>query len=244
MASSGQFRPAPPPALTSDVWVRDYNEVKVFGAKASAQRSVEQTDIARFWEYSLPGIYHGVVRSVAVTPGREVTRNARLFAAVAQAMDDAMIAVFEAKYHYNFWRPATAIRNGDLDGNDRTERDASWVSLIDAPLHPEYPSAHSILASAVGTVVRADLGDAPTPVLMTTSPTANGEMRRWTTMAAFMREVAEARVYEGIHYRNSTEVGAAMGTKIGELAAMKLLGSTAFWAEVPDQTWQDARAEQ
>ena len=244
MASPGQFRPAPPPALTSDLWVRDYNEVKVLGAKASAQRTAEQTEIARFWEYSLPGIYHGVVRSVAVAPGREVTQNARLFAAVAQAMDDAMIAVFEAKYHYNFWRPTTAIRNGDLDGNNRTERDASWVPLIDAPLHPEYPSAHSILASAVGVVVRADLGGAPTPVLVTTSPTANGDMRRWTTVAAFVREVAEARVYEGIHYRNSTEVGSAMGAKIGELAATKLLDGTASWAEVADETWKDAKAEQ
>ena len=242
MASPAQFRPAPPPALTSDAWTRDYNEVKALGAKVSAQRSAEQTEIARFWEYSLPGIYHGVVRSVAAAPGREVTQNARLFAAVAQAMDDAMIGVFEAKYHYNFWRPATAIRNGDKDGNDRTERDASWVSFIDAPMHPEYPSAHSILASAVGTILRADLGDAPTPVLTTTSPTAKGEMRRWTTVGAFVREVGEARVYEGVHYRTSTEVGAAMGTKIGELAAMKFLGRTALWAEVPDTTWQDARA--
>ena len=76
-------------------------------------------------------------------PGRDVTRNARLFAAVAQAMDDAMIGVFDAKYHYNFWRPVTAIRNGDIDGNDATQRDASWTSLIDAPMHPEYPSAHA-----------------------------------------------------------------------------------------------------
>src|SRR5262249_42886561 len=102
MASGEQFRPAPPPAPTRDPWVRDYNEVKTVGAKASAQRSPEQTEIARFWEYSLPGIYHGVVRSVALAPGREITQNARLFAAVAQAMDDAMIGVFDAKYHYNF----------------------------------------------------------------------------------------------------------------------------------------------
>jgi membrane-associated phospholipid phosphatase len=153
-----------------------------------------------------------------------------------------MIGVFEAKYHYNFWRPATAIRNGDQDGNDRTERDASWVSFIDAPLHPEYPSAHSILASAVGVVIRADLGGAPTPVLMTTSPTANGEMRRWTSVGAFVREVAVARIYEGIHYRTSTEAGIGMGEKIGELAATRLLDGAAAWAEVPDATWQDARA--
>jgi hypothetical protein len=156
-------------------------------------------------------------------PGREATDNARLFAVVAQAMDDAMIGVFEAKYHYNFWRPATAIRNGDVDGSDATERDAGWVSLIDAPLHPEYPSAHSILAAAVGTVLKAEIGEAPMPVLTTTSPTAKGAVRRWTNADDFVQEVANARIYEGIHYRTSTEVGAAMGRRIGQLAVDKLL---------------------
>jgi hypothetical protein len=225
MTSPAQFRPGPPPALTSDAWTRDYAEVKAIGAKTSSQRSAEQTEIARFWEYSLPSIYHGVVRSVAQTPGRDVVQNARLFAAVAQAMDDAMISVFDAKYHYNFWRPVTAIRNGDLDGNDATERDAAWTSLIEAPLHPEYPSAHSILAAAVGTVLKAEIGPRPVPELTTTSPTAKGLVRRWTSVDDFVQEVASARIYEGIHYRTSTEVGAAMGRLIGELAVAELLHS-------------------
>jgi len=236
MASAAQFRPAPPPALTSEAWARDYNEVKALGGKVSVKRSAEQTEIARFWEYSLPGIYHGVVRSVASAPGREITQNARLFAAVAQAMDDGMIGVFDAKYHYNFWRPTTAIRNGDIDGNERTERDASWVSFIDSPLHPEYPSAHAILASAVGAVLQAEFGGGPTPVLATASPTAKGETRRWASVGAFTREVAEARVYEGVHYRTSTEVGVAMGARIGELAVKKFLGRSALWAEAPGDT--------
>jgi PAP2 superfamily len=236
MTSPAQFRPGPPPALTSPVWTRDYNEVKAYGGKVSAKRSAEQTEIARFWEYSLPAIYHGVVRSAAAMPGRDITQNARLFAAVAQAMDDAMIGVFDAKYHYNFWRPATAIRNGDLDGNDATERDASWTPFIDNPLHPEYPSAHAILASAVATVLQAESGDAPVPELTTTSPSAKGVTRRWQSAVAFAREVAEARVYEGVHYRTSTEIGAAMGRRIGELAALKFLSPSAS-AEAP--TLQD-----
>ncbi len=219
MTSASQFRPGPPPALSSDTWARDYNEVKALGAKQSARRGKEQTEIARFWEFSLPPIYHGVVRSVADTPGREVTQNARLFAAVAQAMDDAMISVFDAKYHYNFWRPATAIRNADIDGNDATERDATWTPMIDTPMHPEYPSAHSILAGAVGAVLQAELGDGSMPVLTTTSPTANGASRRWATIYDFTREVSQARIYEGVHYRTSTEVGDAMGKRVGDLAA-------------------------
>ncbi len=225
MASAAQYRPGPPPGLGSETWARDFNEVKALGGKTSARRSAEQTEIARFWEYSLPSIYHGVVRSVAQAPGRDVARNASLFASVAQAMDDAMISVFDAKYSYNFWRPGTAIRNADIDGNEATERDASWSPLIDAPMHPEYPSAHSILAAAVGAVLQADVGDGAMPVLSTSSPSAKGAVRRWTNIADFTREVGSARVYEGVHYRFSTEVGSAMGKQIGELAANKLLRS-------------------
>ena len=113
MARADQFRPGSPPSLTSDLWARDYNEIKALGAKNSARRTVEQTEIARFWEATGPAIYFQVARSVAEAPGRHITQNARLLAIVGQAMDDALIAVFDAKYHYEFWRPITAIRNGD-----------------------------------------------------------------------------------------------------------------------------------
>lgn len=223
MGHAAQFRPAPPPALTSDTWARDYNEIKALGARNSTRRTAEQTEIARFWEYSLPPIYTGVVRSVALQPGRDVARNARLYAAAVQAMDDALISVFDAKYHYNFWRPVTAIRNGDADGHDGTARDASWVPMIDNPMHPEYPSGHAILAGAVAAVVKADAGRGAMPVLATASPTAKGAVRRWNSVGDFVREVSDARVYEGVHFRFSTEVGAAMGLQIGELAATQLL---------------------
>lgn len=222
MASAGQFRPGPPPALGSAAWARDFGETQLLGGRTSERRSAEQTEIARFWEYSLPAIYFGVVRSAADAPGRELIRNARLYAAVAQAMDDAMIAVFDAKYHYNFWRPVTAIRNADLDGNDATERDANWVSLIESPMHPEYPSGHSILAAAVGTVLQAETGKLP--ALATTSPSAKGVTRRWTGVEPFVQEVSNARVYAGIHFRSATEAGEAMGRRIGELAARRASG--------------------
>jgi membrane-associated phospholipid phosphatase len=223
MANAAQFRPGPPPALASEAWARDYNEAKAVGARGSSRRTAEQTEIARFWEYSLPPIYFGVVRSVASQPGRSAAQNARLYAATAIAMDDAMIAVFDAKYYYGFWRPATAIRNGDTDGNNATERDAAWLPLIEAPLHPEYPSAHAILASAVGTLLEAEAGGRPLPVLATSSPTAKGATRTWTSSEAFMREVANARIYAGIHYRFSSEAGVAMGRWVGQLAAEKHL---------------------
>ncbi len=222
LPSAAHVRPAPPPALTGEVWARDYTEVKALGARNSSQRSAEQTEVARFWDYSLPNIYHGVLRSVALAPGRDVVRNARLFAVTAQAMDDALIAAFEAKYTYNYWRPLTAIRNGDQDGHDNTARDASWASLIDSPMHPEYPSAHGILAATVGVLIKADVGSQPLPVLATSSPTAQGATRRWSRVEDFMQEVSDARVWGGIHFRTAVDEGAAMGRRIGELAAQRL----------------------
>jgi hypothetical protein len=223
LTSPAQFRPGPPPALTSAVWARDYNEIKALGGKHSTQRTPEQTEIARFWEATLPPIYHGLVRTVATLPGREVTQNARLFMAVTQATDDALIAVLDAKYHYYFWRPVTAIRNGDIDGNDATERDPAWLPFIDTPIHPEYPCAHCIVSATIGTVLHAEIGTSPIPPLTTTSYTAKGAVRHWTTIDDFMQEVAQARIYDGVHYRTSTEVGTAMGKQVGELAVAKYL---------------------
>ena len=221
MASADQFRPGPPPSLTSDLWARDYNEIKALGTKNSTTRSAEQTAIARFWEATRPTIYFQVVGSVANAPGREVTQNAHLFAAVTQAMDDAAIAILDAKYHYNFWRPITAIRNGDTDGNEATEREASWTPFIETPMHPEYPCAHCILAAIVGTLLQAEIGTGPMPTLTTTSDTAQGAARSWTKIDDFMQEVANARIYDGVHYRTSTEVGTDMGKKLGQLVAAK-----------------------
>jgi hypothetical protein len=218
MTSGDQFRPGPPPGLTSETWARDYNEIKAIGGKNSTQRSPEQTAIAKFWEATAPAVYWPVARSVAAMPGRDVTENARLLAVAAMAMDDGLVAVFDAKYTYNLWRPITAIRNGDLDGNNATERDPSWTPFIDTPMHPEYPCAHCIVSASLGAVLEAELGGRPSPKLSSASYTAGGAVRTWGSVGEFVQEVAVARIYDGVHYRNSTEVGAAMGKKIGELA--------------------------
>lgn len=219
MKSAAQFRPGPPPALTSALWARDYNELKAVGGVASNARTPEQTEIAKFWATNLPDVHVGLLHSVAIGPAREVTRNARLYAAALAAMNETEIAVFEAKYHYLFWRPITAIRNGDRDDNPATERDADWVPLIVTPMQPEYPCAHCMLATAIATVIRADNGGSAAVNLSTRSNTAPGVIRHWNSTDALVKEVSNARIWAGVHYRNSCEVGTAMGAQVGSLVA-------------------------
>jgi hypothetical protein len=222
MEHGSQFRPAPPPALSSAEWAADYNEIKEIGAKKSARRSGEQTEVARFWTITGPQSFDPIVRQLATTPGRSLSQNARLFALVEMAVADSYIAVFDAKYTFNFWRPITAIRNGDIDGNDATARDPGWEPLIDTPLHPEYPCAHCINSGAARAVLESEFGTGPNPLTMS-STTAPGVVHKWASIAEYAEEVSVARIYGGIHYRNSTVVGKAMGKKLGELAVQNYL---------------------
>jgi hypothetical protein len=225
MNSASQFRPAPPPALDSERWARDFMEVKAMGGSRSTQRTAEQTEVARFWETAHPAIYHGLVRSVAGRPGRELVSNARLFAAYTQAIDDAMIALFDAKYHYALWRPVTAIRNADLDGNEATERDAGWSPLIPTPMHPEYPCAHCAQAGVAHAVLGAEWArGTAAPVLATSSASARGATRRFADLDTLLREVATARIHDGVHFRFSTEAGIELGQRVGALAVRRLAG--------------------
>jgi hypothetical protein len=222
MERGSEFHPAPPPALSNAEWAADYNEIKELGAKKGSRRTSEQTETARFWTITGPQSFDPIVRQLAASPGRSLSQNARLFALVEMAVADSYIAVFEAKYSFNFWRPITAIRNGDIDGNDATDRDPTWEPLVDTPLHPEYPCAHCINSGAARAVLESEFGTGPNPLTMT-SPAAPGVLHKWATIADYAEEVSVARIYGGLHYRNSTVVGKAMGKKIGELAVQKCL---------------------
>ena len=226
MTTASQFRPDPPISLSSKEWATDYNELKDYGGKASAKRSSQQTETARFWLMVGPPAYHPFVRQLVTAKQMSVGDSARLMALAAVGLNDALIAVFDAKYHYNFWRPITAIRNGDIDSNDVTEREATWQPIDNTPMHPEYPCAHCILSGTISGVIKTALGTEDIPEIAITSTTAPGMTHRFTNMTAFADEVANARIWSGFHYRFSTRVGTDTGLKIGEYVVKNVMQPT------------------
>jgi hypothetical protein len=223
MTSASQFRPPPPVALSSKEWADDFNEIKSLGARNSSTRSPQQTETARFWLMVGAPAYHPLARQLVDRKKMSVVDSARLMALYAVAMTDAYIAVFDAKYHYEFWRPITAIRNGDLDGNPATERDPTWQPIDNTPMHPEYPCAHCIQSGAAVAVLEALLGSDEIPEISMTSSTAPGVTHRWSSLRAFTDEVASARIWAGFHYRFSTRVGTAMGRSVGQYVVQNVM---------------------
>jgi hypothetical protein len=215
LASPSQFRAKPPPSLKSTEWARDYNEIKSLGAKNSTKRTARQTEDARFWLLVGPRAYNPLPRQIVIAKNMDLLESARFMAFFSVAAVDAVIAVFEAKYKYEFWRPITAIRNGDIDGNPATERDASWQPIDATPMHPEYPCAHCIVSSSVVAVIEGLLGSDEIPEVALTSPFVPGVTHRFTNLRAYTEEVANARICAGFHYRFSTIAGREMGQKIG-----------------------------
>jgi hypothetical protein len=220
LSSPAQFRPPPPPTLTSATYARDYNEVKAIGARTSPQRTPEQADTAFFWASNGPQQFVDSIGGVRAGTVTGTTDRARMLALVHMAVMDAGIAVMDAKYAYVFWRPVTAIRNGDRDGNDATERDAGWLPLLDTPMHPEYPCAHCTVAAAFAAVLAPYLrnGDA-TAALVVRSAAVPGRaqtQRQWARGEDMTREVQDARVLSGVHFRSAVEAGGTLGQAVGE----------------------------
>ncbi|HEX7157975.1 MAG TPA: vanadium-dependent haloperoxidase [Edaphobacter sp.] len=210
-----QFRPAGPPALTSALYAKVFNETKNFGKSDSSVRTDEETNYAKFWGTSTV-TYNW--NSVAIFLGAErhmsLLDNARLFAELNVAIADGAIAVWDAKYHYVFWRPVTAIPLADTDGNPATIADPTWLPLITTPSHPEYPSAHSTLSGAAATVLAHFFGEDSSFVVP--SDALPGVVRSFTSFSAAQDEIENARVFGGIHYRTSTHDGRALGATVGK----------------------------
>jgi hypothetical protein len=208
-----QFRPGGPPRLSSRRWARDYNEVKEIGSRTSTTRTPEQTLAARFWGEPPVQQIHGAYRMFIADNALDVADAARFMAMTAVVEADGLIACFDAKYHYVFWRPITAIHAGDTDGNPDTVADPNWVQLLPAtPNHPEYPSAHSCGTPAIGLVIAKFLG---TRNIDFTIPSVTGlGDRHFDRVSDLEYEVTNARIWGGIHYRTSVEIGTEIGKKV------------------------------
>ncbi|MBY0581908.1 MAG: vanadium-dependent haloperoxidase [Sphingomonas sp.] len=213
LKSADEFRPGPPVALTSPQWAAAVNEVQKVGAKASSDRAAADTVGARFWaNYALAP----TLRQIADQPGRSVVANARMYAMIEMGGDDMGIATVEAKLHYGFWRPLSAIRGAGDDGNAATTPDISWVPLLRTPTQPEYPCGHCIYAGFVAAVMEGE-GAPPAGGLHFNSDSMPGIAISVPDWASYAQTVSNSRIFGGVHFRTTNDISIPMGRRIGEM---------------------------
>jgi VCPO second helical-bundle domain len=220
LKASNQFAVKGPTPYNSPEFARDFAEVKLMGAKKSTARTKDQTDIARFWMISGIVTDNSAARQVAMKKGSSVAENARIFALLNMAGADAYIACWEAKYRLHHWRPITAIRNAASTGNPALVADPNWEPLLVTPAHPEYPSGHTCYAGATERVLQEMFGDDNSFTL--TFP-AMKLTRTYQTFSQLGKEVIDARVWAGIHYRTTDEDGYDLGRRVAEHALQNVL---------------------
>lgn len=215
LKSADQFRPGPPPPLSSALYARDYNETKTLGGAKSITRTAAQTEVPKFWtSATIPPSWQPVARELSAAKGLGLADNARLFALLNMGLANTFVTDWDAKFTYNFWRPITAIRNGDQDGNDATERDPGWTPLDTTPMHPEYPSQAAIIAALAVGILESVFGPDPLIPFTITDPVDPKLKREFQNIRQMAGEQRDARIWGGIHFRNSLEVSEDMGRKI------------------------------
>ena len=210
-----RFQSAGPPPLTSDAYARDHAEVEAIGARNSSSRTEEQTKTAKFWNSTglaqLPPQFFD-------RPGRTLAGNARLWAIYATVEFDTAIVLVREKYRLNFWRPVTAVRNGDVDLNPSTRRVANWEPLLTTPAHPDYPCGHCMIAAAATEVMSTESGTSPPKDFMVTSGPDTRHYRNFDTLSA---EISNSRIWGGVHFRSGATDGAALGRRIAQVIMKK-----------------------
>lgn len=229
MSSPMQFRPGPPPLVTSAQYAKDFNEVKTMGSQFSAARSSDLTANALFWNAGTASYLWNQVAMQLIEKnnhdrdrdddwrhgrGSTLLENARILAAIGLSMADAAIACWDAKYEYHYWRPITAIRETADDGNPATTPDSTWVPMFATPGHPEYPSGHSCVSGAASTVLAEEFGNRAHFTM--TSDLMFGYQQAYRSFSDALEAVKNARIFAGIHFRTATEVGTALGKTVAE----------------------------
>jgi hypothetical protein len=216
--SVSEFLLDPPPALESNQYAKAYNEVKAVGSASakSTERPQDRVDVVHFYAASSPTfIFNLAARQVVAQEGwRSLSENARAFALINMAINDGAVASFFNKYHYNFWRPETAIHAGDTDGNRKTDPDTTWGPFIAAPCFPGYPSNHGSLSNAGAEVLRRLYGEAGHAITLS-NPAVLGIMLQYGSFRQITDDISDARVYGGIHFRTDQDAGERLGRAVG-----------------------------
>jgi hypothetical protein len=230
LKKGSQFRPPAPPALTGAEYAAALHETEEVGRADSAVRTPQQTEVARFWEgrggtVNVPGYWNLIAESAAQSKGNTLDQDARLFAEVNVALADAAIAQFDAKYTYDRWRPVTAIRLADQDGNPATASDTSWLPLLNTPPNPSYVSGHATFSAAAATVL-ADLFGTDRVAFDLTSEDTPGVTHSFRTFAAAAAEAGNSVVWGGTHFRFDVTEGRELGNSVGAMADKKFSKTT------------------
>src|SRR5579864_179455 len=214
--SASDFLLDPPPALTSNEYAKTYNEVMTVGSINSTERPQDRANVALYYAASSPTqVFNQAVQQVAQEQGRSLAENARALAVVNIAMNDSLVASFFNKYHYNFWRPETAIHAGDTDGNPKTNADPNFVPFVTTPCFPSYPSNHGSAANAAAEVLRRIYGEGGHSITLS-NPAVPNIVLRYTMFKQMTDDISDARVYGGIHFRTDQDAGARLGRAIGK----------------------------
>jgi hypothetical protein len=213
-----RFRPHPPPSLHSHKYAANYNESKDLGRATDTSRTDEQSATALFWSPSASALWIANIRSLAAS--MDLLTAARFEAIGIAAVNNSLIAVWDAKYTYMFWRPVTAIQAGDTDGNHKTEADPAWTPFIVTPSHPEYPAAHTTVGAGTLAFYTEWFGTDEFPLTFKGNA---GAVRQYNSVAEVHADEGNARVWGGMHWRNSTEVGSKLGSRVGKYTARHLL---------------------
>jgi hypothetical protein len=233
LRSVNQFLPDPPPSLDSDEWSEAFNEIKTYGGAVSSARTDEQTAIAKFWLANVVRQYNLAGRDITSARGLSVLETARLMAMVNLVAADSLMSALHAKYHYLFWRPLTAIDPSAViadgfgpvpgfdDGNPATVEETGWRPLLTTPNHPEYPSAHAVVTSAMAEVFSTFLGtnqiDLDLHGFNAAGPVGNlSAVRHFQRPNDLRDDVIQARVWAGLHYHFSCVAGAALGRRVAK----------------------------
>ena len=214
--SAKEFLLEPPPALTSNKYAKAYNEVMTVGSLDSPERPPDRSDVATYYAATSPTqAFNQAARQVAQEQRRSLSENARALALVNMAISDSLVATFLNKYHYNFWRPETAIRAGDTDGNRKTDPDPNYVPFIVTPCFPSYPSNHGSAANAAAAVMRRLYGEAGHSMTLS-NPAVPTIVLQYTSFRQITNDISDARVYGGIHFRTDQVAGARLGKAVGQ----------------------------